>query len=138
MFQSIKRATPAAVAVLLATAALSPAIAAPPASYAGYELRGNLPGEWAHRDNHLWRFTADGGVRGAYTTIAPNTRGGVFVTQHDKGRWRVNAGRLCVTFARWFRGQEQCYRVQTLNGRWHRFVSNDGSYSFRGTLARST
>ena len=25
-----------------------------------------------------------------------------------------------------------------LNGRWHRFVSKNGSYSFRGTLARST
>ena len=120
-----------------ATALLATAAAAQPSNYSGYVLRGNLPGEWAHRDNHLWRFAPGGALRGVYTTIAPNTRGGAFVTQHDRGRWRVNAGQLCVTFGRWFRGREQCYRVEHLNGNWHRFVSKDGSYSFRGVLARS-
>lgn len=122
----------AAVAVLAAAGA-----AAQPASYEGYTLRGNLPGEWAHRDNHLWRFGAAGALRGVYTTLAPSNHGGTYITQHDRGRWRMDAGRLCVTFGRWFRGREQCYRVERLNGNWYRFVSSDGSYSFRGVLARS-
>jgi hypothetical protein len=110
---------------------------AQPANYVGYELRGNLPGQETHRDNHLWRFHRNGRLNGVYTTLSFDVRGGEYVSESDRGSWRTNGGQLCVTWTLWFQGEEQCYRVTRLNGRWFNFVRTDGSYSFRGTLARS-
>ena len=135
---SVFRFARLAVAAAIGSVMLAPAqVVAQPANYAGYELRGNLPSQEANRDNHLWRFRADGRVNGIYTTLSFDVQGGEYVSEADRGRWRVNGEQLCVTWSIWFRGLEQCYRVTRLNGRWFHFVRTDGSYSFRGTLARS-
>ena len=127
-----------AAAAAFGVAVLAPAaVVAQPANYVGYELRGNLPSQVAHRDDHLWRFLANGQVNGIYSTISFDVRGGEYVSESDRGRWRIISGQLCVTWNLWFEGEEQCYRVTRLNGRWFNFVRTDGSYSFRGTLARS-
>ena len=90
MLHALKKTTLAALVAAVgttATLATTPA-AAEPANYAGYEIRGNLPGQESFRDNHLWRFTSGGRVNGIYTTLSTDVRGGEYVSESDVGRWR--------------------------------------------------
>lgn len=127
---------PLAVWILVAGLGNAKPASAQPSTYAGWDLRGVLPGQWEYWDDVLWRFRKGGGLDGSYQTLMPDVGGGEYMIVHDRGTWRMKGRQICVTWRVWFLGREQCYNVERQRGDWYLFTEPKGRYSFRATLTR--
>ena len=102
----------------------------------GYEIRGVMPGQYEAWEHHLWRFQADGRIRGyLYAQQVGIVQPG-YIEKSDVGRWRLAGDAMCVTWRKWFQGREYCYRLRALNGGKFYFHNIDGRLSFEGTYRR--
>lgn len=116
----------AAPPVLLAQAAF-------PAAGQAFEFRGYGTGRQGYQDN-IWKFSADGRVRGTSSERRGGGQGGYSLELSDTGTWRVTNGQLCIDWANAFRRASGCYAIVRAQG-FH--VQLNGPQAFTGTLEPS-
>ena len=131
------------LALLLGLAIAGPAVAADETSrpglaqqVAGATVRAEI---WTGHLNeqHIWRFRADGTVTGDMWAVEAGWRSSRHIEINDRGTWRVEAGRLCVSWRRFGAGTPQCYSVTPARAGWWRFSSQSGGPSFLGQVSRN-
>lgn len=107
--------------------------------FSGAELRLTLHGSEHQLENHLWRFRADGTVRGYIYYVETFAGGGTrHVERQDTGVWRVAEGdRICVSWQQFFftRGNETCFTVDEGYRPWVRLQTDRGA-TWTATLHR--
>ena len=87
-------------------------------------------------ENHIHRFRPDGSVDGEFAARRLIRQGIDFVKQHDRGRWTVDGGRLCVVWRKFFLGKPQCYSLSPARPGWVRFSNEGGGPSFLAQFSR--
>lgn len=86
------------------------------------------------QQNHIHRFRADGTVDGEFTARRLIRRDIDFIHEYDRGRWRVENGRLCVSWRKFFLGRPQCYTLTPTTVGWVRFANAGGGPSFNAQV----
>ncbi len=107
----------------------APAVAAGSA----FEFRGEVPGRRGFED-HVWKFAANGSVRGVTIQRMGGGLGGTSFDVSDSGSWRLEGARLCIEWTAAFRSHSGCYEILTEQGARVRLT---GPAALRGTLELS-
>lgn len=87
-------------------------------------------------EQHIWRFRTNGTLDGSMWAVESGWRSSRHIEVNDSGTWKVENGRLCVTWRRFFGGGEQCYTVAASRPGWVRLTNQSGGPSFLGQLSR--
>ena len=93
---------------------------------------------YANGTDYIWRLRPDGRADGDSSSFvnAMSMASGYLEQENDVGRWRIDGGRLCIAWPKFFYGKERCYRVEILGPRKARFVDTAGGPSFLADWSR--